>query len=246
MATQFFWGFIRIMILEAFYSSSAAMQPMTFSQVVTYVWLGQAFLGMLPWNVDRDVAGLIRDGSVAYELIRPLDLYWIWYARAMAWRTAATLLRSVPLLLFAALFLPLIGAHDLALSLPPHLGAFAYWMMSMLFALLLSCAITTLIHITMMWTVSGQGAGTIIPVAVTIFSGMIIPLPLFPDWMQLFLRLLPFHALFDTPARIFSGNITGIETIAVLFQQLGWTIAALLLGRLVIKQGLRRLVVQGG
>jgi hypothetical protein len=56
--TQVFWGLMRIMIFEAFYRSSSADQPMTFPQVVTYVWLGQAMLAMFPWNVDADIPRL--------------------------------------------------------------------------------------------------------------------------------------------------------------------------------------------
>ena len=62
--TQFFWGFIRIMILLAFYQSSSESQPMDFADVVTYVWLGQALLALLPWNHDLDLERQIRDGGM--------------------------------------------------------------------------------------------------------------------------------------------------------------------------------------
>ena len=44
---------------------------------------------------------MMRTGNVAYERLRPVDTYFYWFARAMAWRAAATLLRSIPLLLVA-------------------------------------------------------------------------------------------------------------------------------------------------
>jgi ABC-2 type transport system permease protein len=246
MTTQVFWGFIKIMILEAFYAASSAPQPMSFAQVVAYVWLGQAFLGLLPWSLDRDIREMIRTGSVSYELLRPLDLYWIWYFRAMAWRTAVTLLRCIPLIVFAGLLLRIIGMQDIALSLPPDVPAFLFFTASLILALFLSCALTTQAHILMMWTISGEGAVTIIGVAMTIFSGMIIPLPLFPDWMQLFFRLLPFHCLVDAPYRIYSGNIVGTEAAGILLQQAAWLVAILAIGRMLARRGMRRLVVQGG
>ena len=246
MTTQVFWGFIKIMVLEAFYASSTAVQPISFPQLVAYVWLGQGFLGMLPWNVDRDIRAMIRDGGVSYELLRPLDLYSVWYVRSMATRTATTLLRSVPLFLFAGPLLRVIGLSDLALSLPPDGLAFATFVASMVLAAFLSCAISTFLHTTMMWTISGEGVGVLIPVAATIFSGMIIPLPLFPDWMQLFFRLMPFHGLVDTPFRIYTGNISGAEAGWMLLQQTAWVAVVILAGRSLIGRGLRKLVVQGG
>ena len=53
--TQVFWGFIRIMILLAFYRSATGPAPMSFETIVTYVWLGQAFLALLPWIHDREL-----------------------------------------------------------------------------------------------------------------------------------------------------------------------------------------------
>ena len=69
--TQLFWGFIRVMIFKAFYLSTTDSQPMELDDVITYVWLGQAFLVFIPWNVDREIQALIRSGAVTYELLRP-------------------------------------------------------------------------------------------------------------------------------------------------------------------------------
>ena len=92
MGTQLFWGLIRVMIFEAFYRSSVSAQPMEIDEVTTYVWLGQAFLALLPWNLDLNLRNQIRTGGVGYELIRPVDLYAYWFSRSLAWRTAPTLL----------------------------------------------------------------------------------------------------------------------------------------------------------
>lgn len=236
--TQLFWGLIRMMIFAAFYRSTTAAQPMTYPEVVTYIWLGQAMLAMLPWNADRDIMAMIRSGNVAYELLRPLDLYGLWYCRALAWRTAPTVLRAVPMFIVAGLFL--------GLQAPPSLASGAAWVASMFAALLLGCAITNLVSISMFWTVSGQGISLLIPAAVTILSGMIIPLPLFPDWAQGVLSFLPFRGLVDVPFRLYAGHIAPEQVLAVLAHQLAWTVALVALGRGLLARGVRRLVVQGG
>ena len=94
LGTQVFWGLIRMMFFTAFYRSTTARQPMSLADVITYVWLGQAMLGMLPWIIDREMRAMIRSGTVAYELARPLDLYTFWFCRDIARRTAPTLLRG--------------------------------------------------------------------------------------------------------------------------------------------------------
>ena len=101
--TQFFFGIIMVMILYGFYNSSTGEMPIDYKVAVTYIWIGQAMLGMLPWNGDSEIQNLIRTGNVTYELIRPMNLYNYWFARAFALRTAPTLLKSFPLFIIALL-----------------------------------------------------------------------------------------------------------------------------------------------
>ena len=95
IATQWVFGMMRVLVLWAFYASSDAGQPMSFAQTASYVWIGQAMLGTLPWNEDAEIMSSVLTGQVAYELTRPLDVYSMWFARTLALRTAPTILRAV-------------------------------------------------------------------------------------------------------------------------------------------------------
>ena len=243
--TQLFWGSIRLMILAAFFAAAEGPQPMNMVEVVAYVWLGQALLGMLPWNTDADFKEQIASGAVAYDLLRPLDLYGYWYARTLAFRTATTTLRAIPMVVFAMLLLPVFGLAEWALPVPT-LAAFVGFLVAITAAALLSTAITVLAHISMLWTLSGEGVDRIMPSFVTILSGMVVPLPLFPDWMQPFLAWQPFRGLCDVPYRIYSGNIPIAEAANEIVFTLAWTVVIVWFGRYLLSRGVRRLVVQGG
>lgn len=237
-STQFFWGLIRVMIFGAFYQSAAGSQPMSYPEVVTYVWLSQAMLGLQPWSVDPETRQMIRTGAVAYELLRPLDLYNLWFARAIAQRTAPTVLRAIPLLIIAGLFLGLQPPGSVAS------GAAAF--VSLAAALFLSCAITTITAISMLWTISGDGIGRLMFCAVVCLSGMVLPIPLFPDWSQAVLKALPFRGLVDTPFRIYSGSIPVEQALPAIAHQVVWTVVIVLIGRAILSRHVHRLVVQGG
>jgi len=102
IGTQLFFGLVRVMIFDGFFRSSTLTQPMSYADTVTYIWLGQALLGMLPWNGDREVQQLIRTGNVAYELCRPVSLNGLWLSRCFALRTAPTMLRAAPVIVVAS------------------------------------------------------------------------------------------------------------------------------------------------
>ncbi len=244
--TQFFWGAIKIMVLGAFFAASTREQPMTFSHVVAYIWLGQALLGLIPWNVDPEIQEKFTSGGVAYELLRPLNLYWFWFARTIAFRSATTTLRALPMLIVAWWVLPWVGLDEWRLEFPPSVASTLAFLASIAATLLLASAVTMLLHISLYWTISGRGviaaAGGIVPV----FCGLTVPLPLFPDWAQGFLYWQPLRGLADTPFRIYSGNIAATNAPLEILLQLGWTVALIVAGHLLLSRAQQKLVVQGG
>jgi ABC-2 type transport system permease protein len=238
IVTQIFFGFVIVQVYEAFYASTTEVMPISLREVIIYTWLGQAMLGMVPWNVDGDIRAQIRTGGVAYELLRPVDLYNLWYARNIARRTAPTILRAIPMFIIAALFI--------GLEAPPSQAAALAWVGATLCALLLSCAIGTFMAITLMWTISGEGATYIVVSMVIFFSGQYVPLPLMPDWRRWLDEFLPCRGLIDIPFRLYLGHIPAADGLWLMASQLAWTAAIVIAGRALLALGKRRLVVQGG
>jgi ABC-2 type transport system permease protein len=245
-ATQLFWGLIKVMVLVAFFESSDAAPPMNVAQVLVYVWLGQALLGLLPWNVDPEIATHVRSGGVAYELLRPLDLYGFWFARTLAFRAAPTLLRMVPMVLFAWFGLPLVGLGEWALPFPAGIASGLLFLVSALITLLLATAITMVLHVSLLWTLSGEGFNRLMLGIVPVFSGLVVPLPLFPDWLQPMLYWQPFRGLADVPFRIYSGHIPVADAVLELALQAAWALLVVVFGMQLLQVARRRLVVQGG
>jgi ABC-2 type transport system permease protein len=237
-ATQVVWGFIRVMIFAAFFRSTTAAQPMNQAEVVAYIWLSQAFLGVLPFRLDPDVAGLVRTGNVAYEFLRPVDLFNLWYARSVALRTAPTLLRSLPLLALAVAFF--------GLSLPAGAPGAAGFLLSLGLAILLGAALTALMSISLLWTISGGGVARVLSTMMWVFSGIVIPLPFLPDWTQPLVLALPFRGLMDTPFRVYLRHFTPAQTALALLHQAVWIVVLIGLGRFLLSSARHRITVQGG
>jgi ABC-2 type transport system permease protein len=244
--TQTLFGLIRIMILAAFYEASAAAPPLPLAAAIAYVWLGQAVFLLFPWAVDPEIRALIRTGDIAYELCRPLDLHALWFARALAARSAPVLLRLAPMAIVAAGLLPLLGLGEWALPAPASAGAGALWLASFLGALLLSATLTTAIHAGLLWTGGGEGVPILTGTLALLAGGLVIPLPLFPGWAQPILLALPFAGMLDLPARVYTGAIPLCSAGWVLLHQALWSAALFALGRWLLGRQLQRIGVQGG
>lgn len=239
VGTQLFFGAVMVAVLSAFYAADTrGGHPLALGDVVSYLWLAQAFFSLQPWRADADVRALVTSGGLAYELLRPVDLYTWWFARAVALKTAPVLLRAVPLLLIAGLWL--------GLKPPVSIEAGLLWLLAIAGAVALSAAFTVLINLSLLWTLSAEGVQVILPVLAMTFSGQLLPLPLFPAWLQPLLAVLPFRGLLDTPQRIWVGGLTGEAVWSALAHQWLWIGALVALGRLALARGLRRVVIQGG
>ncbi len=240
LGTQIFFGLIRIMILGAFYEASrtGTQEPMSWNDVVTYVWLGQATLMILPTWQDGEVRNMITSGSVVYELVKPIDLYSLWFARSVASRIAPMLLRAIPMIAIAALFF--------GFSPPASAAAGIAWLASTASAVLLSSALSTLMLVAVLWTVNGRGINDFVYPCVWMLSGIVLPLPLYPEWMQTVINILPFRGLMDIPFRVYLGHIPMSECTAAIGSQLLWTAVLIALGRGLMSLGKRRMVIQGG
>ncbi len=242
IATQFFFGFIFIMIFEAFYSQAAGQPPMTLQELATYTWLRQALLAFVAlWFRDNEFFQLITTGNIAYELCRPTGIYGFWYSKLIATRIASALLRCFPILI-VVFFLP----EPYNLGLPPSFTTFILFLIAVAIGLLLLVAISMLIYISVFWTLSPMGSMLIFGVFGEFFAGMIIPIPLMPTWMQTIAYALPFHLTLDFPFRLYSGNIPPDEALIGMCTQVGWLVAVVIVGQLLLRRGLRRVVVQGG
>lgn len=243
--TQCWWGGIKVMVLTAFYRATVTA-PMTLAQAIDYVWLGQALFTMLPWSADPELARMARSGDVAYERLRPLDTYAAWYARAVARRTATPLLRAVPMVLMAGVLFPLIGWSAWALEPPSSAAAVLLFAVSIALVIALSAAVSTGMDVLTVATLSDRGVNMLVGPFIIVLSGSLVPLPLFPDWLQPVLRNQPFAGLMDTPFRIYSGHLAGRVATIALARQAIWVIVLVILGRALMERVMSRLQTQGG
>ena len=244
--TQCWFGVVRILVLAAFYRASAGAQPISLGQVVDYVWLGQAFLALLPWVGDPDVAAMMRSGNVSYDRLRPVDTYFYWYARAAAWMVARAVPRAALMFVFAGALVPLCGWAAWGLHPPASLAAGALFLVSLSLVVLLAAAVTNLLNAAIVASMSDRGVNLLASPVVTLFAGNIVPLPLFPENLRAAMLLQPFAGLVDIPCRIYFGELTGAMAALGLGAQLFWTGIIILLGRVTLGRALGALQAQGG
>ena len=248
-ATQCWWGGIKVMVFAAFYGGSAvagANSSMSLAQAITYTWLAQGLLVLLPWLGDPEVAQAVRTGAVAYDRLRPVDAYALWYARSAGWIVARMLPRLALMAIFAGLVLPLMGLDDWAWQLPANAAAGLAFLASLALALLLSTSMVMLLNVATTAALNDRGITAVATPVVIVFSGNLLPLALLPDAWQTALLIQPLAGLMDIPARLYFGQLSGWQAVGALGLQAFWTALLVALGHAAMGRTMRSLQVQGG
>lgn len=242
ISTQFAWGGLAILAFKTFYESNPAAFPMSFQALASYVWLQQAFLAAFSiWILENEIFQTITEGGIAYELCRPVNLYNMWFFRSMANRLSKTVLRCLPILIFAA-FLP----EPYGIRLPAEWSAFLWFLVTAVLGFLVVVAFCMLVYIATFYTYSPIGIRMVAVSVVEFFAGGVIPLPFLPDGIRQAVELLPFAAMQNVPLRAYSGDLSGMELYKMAGLQLFWAVFLILLGRRIVALALRRVTVQGG
>ncbi|NVM87400.1 ABC-2 type transport system permease protein [Variovorax sp. SG517] len=248
-ATQCWWGGIKVMVFAAFYGHAAttgASTPMSLAQAITYTWLAQGLLVLLPWLGDPEVAQAVRTGAVAYDRLRPVDAYALWFARSAGWIAARVLPRVALMAAFAMVALPVLGLGEWAWQLPAGVAAGLAFVLSAVLALLLSTSMVMLLNVAATAALNERGISAVATPVVIVFSGNLLPLAMLPDAWQTALLLQPLAGLMDIPARLYFGQLQGWQAVGGLGLQAFWIAVLVALGHLAMGRTMRGLQVQGG
>lgn len=206
------------------------------TDAVTFSFLTQALIEPVRiFGGSLDLTERIRTGDVAVDLHRPADLQGWWLADDIGRAGFALMSRGT---------LPLL-AGSLVFSLRwPSPATWAAFAGSVLLAMLVSFGLRYLASLAVFWLHDDRGVNAISLITSMFFSGVIVPLVVFPGRLGSVAHLLPWAALIQLPADVFLGKRT--DLLGVYGFQAAWAVVLLALGRLLTTVARRRLVVNGG
>lgn len=236
--TNTVFGFMRASILLALFEHRAEIGGYDATATVTYVWLGQALIMTVyiwGWN---DLALRIRTGDIATDLIRPVH--------PLRAGLAFDLGRALYHALFRGVLPLLIGAIAFQLVFPADAVVWLAFVASAGLAVAVSYAFRVLYNLAAFWLLDHRGPSMLAMIAANLFSGFLIPIAFFPDWLATIARATPFPAMVQVPIDIFVGATAGPQIAFALASQLAWALALFAVAHYVFALGTRRLVVQGG
>lgn len=238
LVTNIFFGFVRAAVLVALYGEQESVAGLDVQAVITYTGLTQALIVYLSIFGWYDLMNAVHQGEIGADLLKPMRLFSFWLAQDLGRALVGLLLRGLTIMLVYAL------AFDLAYPV----GAVQWVALGAALALswLLSFAYRFLVNLAAFWSPDARGVGRFAFVTVMFFSGFLMPLRFFPDWVQCAAYLTPFPHMLNTVVEVYLGAVTGPALVQALLAQALWALALVALCQVVLGFATRRLVILGG
>ncbi|WP_329520895.1 ABC transporter permease [Spirillospora sp. NBC_01491] len=235
--TNTVFGFIRASVLIALWRARPGLGGYDTADAVTFCFLTQALIGPVQVFGGMELTERIRNGDVAIDLYRPTALQGWWLADDLGRAAGSLLLRGV---------LPLVaGALVFPFHWPGPAGAAAFTV-AVTLGVLVSFGLRYLVTLCSFWLHDGRGMDAVALVLSLFFSGMTVPLVVFPSLLGTVARGLPWAAQIQVPADVYLGKHTGTGLLGALAFQAVWAMALLAAGHVLTGMARRKLVIHGG
>lgn len=220
-------------------SGQAVLRGFGFPEMVVYLVATTAVLALTRAEGGEIIAEEIREGSIAMNLVRPLDYRTRIFFDALG--TSAYNLAFVGLPALAAILVlkGIWGAASPDLLLLPFLPA-------LLLSFLLNFFYDFCFGLVAFVTTNMWGMKRLEMVVATLLSGGLVPLAFFPDWLRGFAGLLPWASMGYIPVMVLLGKLQGRALLEAFALQILWLAFFWWLSGLAWKRLVRRLAVNGG
>jgi ABC-2 type transport system permease protein len=224
------------MVWVALYTRNAAPSDLPLHAIITYSTV--ALLMGLVMDIDqtRMLHDKLHSGSIATDFMKPINVPLYFFADG----SGEVLFHAV--LIVPSLLFSLLIVH-IDVPAPLVLATFA---LSFLLGYMVGFWVNFILNCIAFWTLEIHAARLIVTWVSDLFGGEIIPLVIFPAFLQRIAFVLPFAAMFSTPLLIYVGVIPPARYAQALGSQLFWVVVLGLVATVMWRAGAKRVVVQGG
>jgi ABC-2 type transport system permease protein len=238
LVTNIFFGLMRAYVLIALYNNQSVVEGLTIQDVITYTGLTQAVIVYLSIFGSYDLMRAVHQGEIANDLLKPMSLFSFWLAQDLGRALVGFFLRGLTIMI--------IYAFIFDITYPTSIIQWLALALTLVLSWLISFSYRFLVNLSAFWSPDARGIGRLAFIIVMFFSGFLMPLRFFPDWVQTLAYFTPFPHMLNTVVEIYLGVLTGSSLVLALLAQVAWVIGLVVLCQWVLRLGTRRLVILGG
>lgn len=223
---------------QAIYTGQTELAGFSWEQMKAYLLVTFFVNAMLSYYSESRITDKVLDGTVAMDLLKPLD-----FQKA---RLAESLGSCVLEGLLSVVLISVLAFAAFGIALPNDGMTIFLFMISMLSSIFVKFGIIYCTALICFYTTSGLGVIWARMAVTNLLSGALVPLAFFPEWLHGLAMVLPFQGIVNTPTTIFLGMHSTEQALGLIALQWFWIIALWLLGKWMWSWAVRQITIHGG
>ncbi len=220
-------------------TSSAIAEGVSFSKEQMQTYAVYAILFRISMTMDdNSITQKVRTGAISMDLIKPVNFFFMSLSENLGqtmfhWFTRVIPVLMVTLVMFEA-------------PLPTGISNYALAMVAWVFGYLIMVTLNFAVGLLAFWFIETFSFQLMKYGLITLFSGGILPIDFFPEWLKPTVAMLPFQYILYVPTSIFIGHIDGGAALSMIALQGVWVALLGLICFTMWRAGQKKLIVQGG
>ena len=228
---------VYIFVWQAIYNQTGQTGEFTIIQMITYYILAVAVSNIALWGINEDMAYSIQNGKINKELLNPIT-YFQYYFGVDLGELAFAVVVGTATFIICSLFWPVY--------LPTSILNFVLFIIVIILGIPITFFLQMIVGTCGFYTNSIWGMQILRKSVISIFSGIIAPITLFPTWFQEIANILPFKELIYTPINIWLGQISVNEVYPIIIKQIIWGIVLYIIAKIFFKHAVKKITINGG
>lgn len=228
---------VYIFIWLAIYNNGNQILGMSFEQITTYYILVVSLEPIISWGINEIMGEAIREGQILRELLNPISYFSYYFGIRIGELIEAGIVGIITFVICALLF---------GIVLPQGILNFCAFVIVISLAVVIVYFFEIILGTSAFYTNSIWGIEILKRSVISIFSGMIAPITLFPESIQKIANILPFKDCVYTPISIYFGELSNIEILQVIIKQGIWIVLLYMISKFLFKKAIKNITINGG
>lgn len=232
---QFFGNLVAMGLLIFIWKNISGIDSLTRNIELFSVLLSTEILLLSETWLEYDFESKVKRGDILVDFGKPINIFGMTFFKNLGFVTTNILVIIVPFII-----LLLFGIFE-SIIFPINIGLF---IISLINSLVINFLMSLFIGI---WSISLKSVwGVLIfkELLITLFSGILIPMNLYPETIQRIAKFLPIYGVFQVPKDIILRNYT--SPAYMLVYQLIWIIILIILCNKLFTKQLQKMTFFGG
>ena len=230
ITSAYFW--------KALYKSHDEVGGVDADHMLTYIIISSALSVLLITNVERRIQSSVEKGTIATDMMKPINLFGVFFAEDLGNIVALTFQNLLPILIIGSVMIKppaMADIRDLPLFIISVILSFLIkWILAALFGMIAFTAV----NIDALIQVKKH--------LLRLLSGSIIPIWFFPESVERVLLALPFVYIYQLPLSIYIGRGNRFEHLSQMGIQFLWLVILSVIFIIVQSRVTKKVMVQGG